>query len=47
MTKNDINKVVKEFLDRLNTILEYDESIKVNSVDKLVDKANKYLKEEQ
>ena len=42
-----MNKVVKEFLDRLNTKLEYDEGIEVNSVDELVDKANKYLEEQQ
>lgn len=42
-----MNKAVKEFLDRLNTTLEYDEDIEVNSVDELVDKANKYLEEQQ
>lgn len=47
MTKFDINKAVKEFLDRLNTKLEHDEGIEVNSVDELVDKANKYLEEQQ
>ena len=47
MNKFDMNKVVKEFLDRLNTKLEYDEGIEVNSVDELVDKANKYLEEQQ
>ena len=47
MNKFDMNKVVKEFLDCLNTKLEYDEGIEVNSVDELVDKANKYLEEQQ
>lgn len=47
MNKFDRNKVVKEFLDRLNTKLEYDEGIEVNSVDELVDKANKYMEEQQ
>ena len=45
MNKFDMNKVVKEFLDRLNTKLEYDEDIEVNSVDELVDMANKYMEE--
>ena len=47
MKEFDMNKVVKEFLDRLNTKLEYDEGIEVNSVDELVDKANKYFEEQQ
>lgn len=42
-----MNKAIKEFLDRLNTKLEYDESIEVNSVDELVDKANKYFEKQQ
>lgn len=47
MTKFDINKVVEEFINHLNTKLEYDEDIEVNSVDELVDKTNKYLEEQQ
>ena len=47
MTRNDMNKAVKEFLDRLNTKLEYDEGIEVNSVDEIVDKINKYMEDEK
>ena len=41
----EMNKVVKEFFDHLDTMLENDKDIDVNSVDELVDKANKYLKD--
>jgi hypothetical protein len=47
MNKFDMNKVVKEFFDSLNTKLEYDEDIEVNSIDELVDKVNKYIEEEK
>ena len=43
----NMDKVVKEFFGRLNTMLEYDEDIEVNSVDELVDMANKYMEEQQ
>ena len=46
MNKYDMNKVVKEFLDRLNSKLEHDKDIEVNSVDELVDMANKCMEEE-
>ena len=46
MNKYDMNKVVKEFLDRLNSKLENDKDIEVNSVDELVDMANKCMEEE-
>ena len=45
MNKYDMNKVVKEFLDRLNSKLENDKGIEVNSVDELVDMANKCMEE--
>ena len=44
---NNMNKTVKEFLKCLNTKLEYDDDIEVNSVDELVDKANKYIGEKK
>ena len=47
MHKFDMNKVVKDFFDRLNTKLEYDEDIEVNSIDELVDKVNKYIEKEK
>ena len=41
----EMNKVVKEFFDHFDTMLKNDKDIEVNSVDELVDKANKYLEE--
>ena len=32
-------------LDKLNTMLEYDEDIAVDSVDEIVDKFNEYVEE--
>ena len=43
----EMDKVVKEFFDHLDTMLENDKDIEVNSVDELVDKANKYIEEQQ
>ncbi len=43
---NEMDKVIKEFFDHLNTMLEYDEGIEVNSVDELVDMANKCMDEQ-
>lgn len=36
---------IKAMLDKLNTMLEYDEDIAVDSVDDIVDKFNKYVEE--
>lgn len=36
---------IKAMLDKLNTMLEYDEDIAVDSVDEIVDKFNKYVEE--
>ena len=36
---------IKVMLDKLNTMLEYDEDIAVDSVDDIVDKFNKYVEE--
>lgn len=43
----EINKIIKEFFDHLDTMLENDKDIAVNSVDELVKKTNKYLEEQQ
>lgn len=36
---------IKAMLDKLNTMLEYDEDIAVDSVDEIVDKFNEYVEE--
>ena len=41
-----MDKVVKEFLEHLDTMLENDKDINVNSVDDLINKANEHLKNE-
>lgn len=41
-----MDKVVKEFLQHLDTMLENDKDINVNSVDDLINKANEHLKNE-
>ena len=41
-----MDKVVKEFFQHLDTMLENDNDINVNSVDELINKANEYLKNE-
>ena len=41
-----MDKVVKEFLQHLDTMLENDNDINVNSVDDLINKANEHLKNE-
>lgn len=41
-----MDKVVKEFLQHLDTMLENDNDINVNSVDDLINKVNEHLKNE-
>lgn len=41
-----MDKVVKEFLQHLDTMLENDKDINVKSVDDLINKANEHLKNE-
>ena len=41
----NMNKIAKEFLDRLDTMLENDKDIDVNSVNELIKKVDKYRKE--
>ena len=36
---------IKAMMDKLNTMLEYDEDIAVDSVDEIVDKFNEYVEE--
>ena len=36
---------IKVMFDKLNTMLEYDKDIAVDSVDEIVDKFNKYVEE--
>ena len=36
------NKVAKYFIDKLNTMLEFDEDIEINSVDKIEKLINNY-----
>ena len=36
---------IKAMFDKLNTMLEYDEDIAVDSVDEIVDKFNEYVEE--
>lgn len=47
MAQGEIQNKIKEYLNHLDTMLEYDEDIEVNSVDELVDRANKYMEEQQ
>lgn len=39
-----MDKVVKEFFQHLDTMLENDKDINVHSVDELINKANEHLK---
>lgn len=41
-----MDKVVKEFFQHLDTMLENDKDINVNSVNELINKANEHLKNE-
>lgn len=47
MAQEEIQNKIKEYLNHLDTMLEYDEDIEVNSVDELVNAANKYMEEQQ
>lgn len=40
-----MKKIAKEFLDRLDTMLENDKDIDVNSVNELIKKVDNYKKE--
>ena len=42
---NDFAKLAKDYLEKLNNLLEQDEDIEVNSVNELVEKFNKYGKD--
>lgn len=42
---HEMNKAVKEFFDHLDTMLENDEDIKVNSTEELVKEVNKIMEE--
>lgn len=41
----DFTKLAKDYLERLNNLLEQDEDIEINSVDELIEKFNNYGKE--
>lgn len=41
----DFTKLAKDYLEKLNNLLEQDEDIEINSVDELVEKFNNYGKE--
>lgn len=38
----DFTKLAKDYLEKLNNLLEQDEEIEINSVDELVEKFNNY-----
>lgn len=42
----DFSKLGKDYLERLNDLLEQDEDIKVNSVDEIVERFKDYGKED-
>lgn len=41
----DFTKLAKDYLEKLNNLLEQDEDIEINSVDELVEKLKNYGKE--
>jgi len=41
---NAFVKLVKDYLEKLNNLLEQDEDIEINSVDELIEKFNNYGK---
>lgn len=41
----DFTKLAKNYLEKLNNLLEQDEDIEINSVDELVEKFKNYGKE--
>lgn len=42
---NDFTKLAKDYLEKLNNLLEQDEDIEVNSVNELVEKFEEYGKD--
>ena len=40
----DLEKLAKDYLERINILLEQDEDIKVNSINELVEKVKDYGK---
>ena len=42
---NAFVKLVKDYLEKLNNLLEQDEDIEINSVDELIEKFNNYGKQ--
>lgn len=42
---NDFEKLAKDYLEKLNNLLEQDKDIEINSVDELVEKVNNYGKD--
>jgi superoxide dismutase len=42
---NDFEKLVKNYLEKLNNLLEQDEDIEIDSVNELVEKFNNYGKD--
>lgn len=42
----DFTKLAKDYLEKLNNLLEQDEDIEINSVDELIEKFNNYGKED-
>lgn len=41
----DFIKLAKDYLEKLNNLLEQDEDIEINSVDELIEKFNNYGKQ--
>lgn len=41
----DFTKLAKDYLEKLNNLLEQDEDIEINSVDEILEKFNNYGKE--
>ena len=40
--KINIAEILKDYLERINILLEQDEDIKVNSINELIEKVNDY-----
>lgn len=43
--KINIAEILKDYLERINILLEQDEDIKVNSINELIEKVNDYGKD--
>ena len=43
--KINIAEILKDYLEKINNLLEQDEDIKVNSINELVEKVNDYGKD--